>query len=58
MGVDPLIALLDPDGTPIAGDDDMGGVLDSLVENFELPADGTYTLVVSHANGGYDGRLP
>jgi tetratricopeptide (TPR) repeat protein len=57
VGVDPLIALLDPDGTPIAGDDDMGGVLDSLVENFELPADGTYTLVVSHANGGYDGRL-
>jgi len=56
-GVDPLIALLDPDGTAIAGDDDTGGVLDSLVENFELPADGTYTLVVSHANGGYEGKL-
>jgi tetratricopeptide (TPR) repeat protein len=55
--VDPLIALLDPDGTPIAGDDDFGGNLDSQIEDFELPADGTYTLVVSHANGGFDGPV-
>jgi tetratricopeptide (TPR) repeat protein len=57
VGVDPLIALLDPDGTPIAGDDDSGGTYDSQISNFELPADGTYTLVVSHANGGYNGLL-
>jgi tetratricopeptide (TPR) repeat protein len=55
--VDPLIALLDPDGTVIAGDDDFGGGLDSQIEDFGLPADGTYTLVVSHANGGFDGAV-
>lgn len=52
--VDPLITLLDPDGNPIAGDDDFGGGLDSLIDDFELPDDGTYTLLVSHAEGGYD----
>ncbi|GAB5491121.1 MAG: hypothetical protein Phog2KO_13360 [Phototrophicaceae bacterium] len=51
--VDPLITLLDPDGNPIAGDDDFGGVLNSLIDDFELPEDGTYTLMVSHAEGGY-----
>jgi tetratricopeptide (TPR) repeat protein len=57
VGVDPLIVLLDPDGTPIAGDDDNGGQYDSEISGFELPADGTYTLIVSHANGGYDGPV-
>jgi tetratricopeptide (TPR) repeat protein len=59
-GVDPLIAILDPEGNAIAGDDDAGGGvenLDSLVEGLELPMGGTYTLVVSHANGGYDGNV-
>lgn len=51
---DPLIALLGPDGEPLAGDDDFGGVLDSQIADFELPANGTYTLLVSHAEGGYD----
>lgn len=51
--VDPLITLLDPDGNPIAGDDDFGGALNSLIDDFELPEDGTYTLLVSHAEGGY-----
>lgn len=55
IGVDPLIVLLDPDGTAIGGDDDSGGGYDAQLANFELPADGTYTLIVSHANGGYDG---
>ncbi len=57
VGVDPLIALLGPDGAAIAGDDDLGGFFDSQIEAFELPADGTYTLVVSHANGGFDGTV-
>ncbi|MDQ7025636.1 MAG: tetratricopeptide repeat protein [Anaerolineae bacterium] len=50
---DPLIVLLDPNGNPIAGDDDFGGNLDSLIEDFELPMTGTYILMVSHAEGGY-----
>jgi tetratricopeptide (TPR) repeat protein len=56
-GVDPLISLLAPDGQAIAGDDDFGGELDSLIERFSLPVSGTYTLVVSHANGGYTGLV-
>jgi tetratricopeptide (TPR) repeat protein len=51
--IDPLISLLGPDGTPIAGDDDFGGNLDSAITDFELPADGTYTILLGHAEGGY-----
>lgn len=50
--VDPLMMLVGPEGIPIAGDDDFGSNLDSLIEGFELPEDGTYTLLVSHAEGG------
>ena len=56
-GVDPLLALLDADGFPLAGDDDDGGLLDALISAYELPADGMYTAVVSHANAGYEGRV-
>ncbi|NJN36529.1 MAG: DUF1559 domain-containing protein [Nitrospiraceae bacterium] len=55
VGVDPLIVLRDHDGMDLAGDDDFGGTLDAEIANFELPDDGTYTLIVSHANGGYNG---
>lgn len=55
VSVDPLIVLLNEAGEPIAGDDDFGGGLDSLIEDFRLPSDGIYTLVVSHANGGFNG---
>lgn len=57
VGVDALLVLLDPDGNAIAGNDDGGGNLDSLIEQFELPADGTYTAVISHANGGFSGEI-
>ena len=58
--VDPLIVVLGPDGEAIAGDDDFGrGLhdLDSLIEGLRLTQDGTYTIVVSHANGGFDGPI-
>jgi tetratricopeptide (TPR) repeat protein len=55
--IDPLIALLDPQGNPIAGDDDFGaatgGEVDAEITDFILPATGSYTLLVSHAEGGY-----
>ncbi len=57
MGVDPLLVLLDGDGNPIAGNDDGGGELDSMIGDFELPTDGTYTAVISHANGGFSGTV-
>lgn len=57
--VDALIAVLDPSGNPVAGDDDTGGgefALDAEVA-FTAEADGTYTLLISHANGGYTGLI-
>lgn len=57
VGVDPLLVLLDTDGNPIAGNDDGGGELDSLLRDYELPANGTFTAVISHANGGFVGTI-
>ncbi|MBZ0290675.1 MAG: tetratricopeptide repeat protein [Anaerolineae bacterium] len=54
---DPLIVLLDPNSQPILSDDDGGGNFDSAIEDFLIPSDGTYTLVVSHAGGGADGAV-
>jgi len=57
VGVDPLLVLLDPDGNPIAGNDDGGGEFDSLLNDYSLPDTGTYTAVISHANGGFTGTV-
>lgn len=54
---DPVIVLLGPDNQPLAGDDDSGNSIDSLISEFELPEDGTYTLLVSHAGGGSYGSI-
>jgi tetratricopeptide (TPR) repeat protein len=54
---DAVIVVLDPEGNPIAADDDSGVSLDSLISGFTLPADGTYTLLVSHAGGGSYGSV-
>jgi hypothetical protein len=43
---DPRINLLAPDGSWLIADDDGGEGLNSLIANFELPADGTYTVKV------------
>jgi tetratricopeptide (TPR) repeat protein len=54
---DPVIVLLDTAGKPIAGDDDSGGNFDAAIEDFVVPADGIYTLIVSHAGGTPDGPV-
>jgi len=56
-GVDPLLVLLDVDGKPLLGDDDGGGETDALIANYELPAEGAYTVMVSHANAGFEGKI-
>lgn len=59
--VDPLLIVLDPDGNPIAADDDSGaraaGGLDAQITRLTLPSDGTYTIVVSHSLGGSEGLI-
>lgn len=55
--VDPLIVLIGPSGQPLAGDDDSGGGLTSLIRNLALSSDGTYTVLLSHAMGGSNGQV-
>ena len=56
-GADPLLVLLDAGGLPVAADDDGGGQRDALISAFALPADGIYTVMLSHANAGYQGMV-
>lgn len=54
---DPLIVLLDPDGTPIASDDDSGINLNAVLFDVSIPRSGTYTLLLSHAGGRDSGSV-
>ncbi len=49
---DPRIQLIDPNGQVLAEDDDSGGGSNALIERFELPADGEYTIRISTWSGG------
>ncbi len=60
--VDPLILVLDPDGTPLIFNDDAdadpaNGVLDAVIAGYEVPTAGIFTLVVGHALGGSEGDI-
>ena len=56
--VDPLIVLFGPENQPLIGDDDISqNDYNASIDGFELPADGRYTLVVSHAEGGSNGTV-
>lgn len=54
---DPLLVLLDPNGIPIASDDDSGVNLDAVISHLELPTDGQYTILLNHAGGGATGDV-
>jgi SH3-like domain-containing protein len=55
--VDPLLVLLNPDGVAIMSDDDSGVNLTAVIVDFIIPADDTYTLVLSHASYGTEGAV-
>lgn len=55
--VDSLLVLLDPDGNPIMANDDGGQGLNAFFVDFSLPEDGTYTILVGHARGGWSGTI-
>jgi tetratricopeptide (TPR) repeat protein len=54
--VDPMLVLLDADGTPIAWNDDTEGSLDSLLK-YKFTDGGSYELLVTHAGGGSEGEF-
>jgi tetratricopeptide (TPR) repeat protein len=54
--VDPLIMIFDENHVPMIGDDDLGrDNFNAAITDFVIPEDGTYTLVISHAEGGANG---
>lgn len=57
--IDTLIIVLGPDGTPLYGQDDVAMNQDprAIIDNFEVPEDGEYTLVVTHAGGPRVGEV-
>lgn len=54
---DPLIVLLDPQGNPVAADDDGGGEMNARIDAYPVVETGTYTLLVGHAGGSPDGPV-
>lgn len=57
QSTDPLLVLLDPDQKPLVANDDSGGELNARIENFVIPADGVYLVVLGHAGGDSDGPV-
>lgn len=61
--VDPLILLVNANGAPVAGNDDVlrqDGTyisMNSYIQNYEVTRSGIYTLYVSHAGGGSYGNI-
>lgn len=55
--IDTLIVLLDESGTPVAADDDGGNSGVALLQNFVLPSEGDYTLIVANSLGGGSGEI-
>lgn len=55
--VDPLMVLLNEDGQVLAANDDYGDTIDAAIFDFQLPSDGTYTVLVSHSLGGFEGQV-
>jgi tetratricopeptide (TPR) repeat protein len=56
-GVDPIMVILRANGEALYGVDDNLGAVDIFLENYEMPEGGNFTLVVSHAFGGWDGDI-
>jgi serine protease Do len=50
--IDPFIVILDENGVPVAMNDDSEG-LNSLVEGFEVPADGSYFILATTFLGSF-----
>jgi hypothetical protein len=54
---DAALKLRDSSGKELASDDDSAGNLNARIEHFTVPADGTYTIVVTSNSGSAGGRF-
>lgn len=56
--VDTVMVILSPDGKPVDGNANSSEVdLAAILNDFEVPQDGTYTLLITHANGPHNGSV-
>ncbi len=55
--VDSLLVLTDDAGAALIADDDGAGAFDARIDDYVLPADGTYRLLLGHAGGEATGAL-
>jgi tetratricopeptide (TPR) repeat protein len=55
--VDPLLVLMDEQGTPLAGSDDIELDFNAAIMDYTIPANGLYVILLSHSGGGADGQI-
>ncbi len=56
--VDPLLVIVDANENALVANDDAAvGNLNAVIEDYEIPEDGLYTLIVGHARGGFNGNI-
>ena len=56
VDADPLLLVMDPNGSNLTANDDSGQWWDSIVQ-FRAPMSGEYTVVLTHAGGSSEGRV-
>lgn len=55
--IDSLLILADNQLKPLTADDDSGGNMNAAITNYVLPADGSYSVILSHAGGNPNGNV-
>jgi tetratricopeptide (TPR) repeat protein len=55
--IDSLLILADAKLNPLTADDDSGGNMNASIKDFVLPADSSYSVILSHAGGNPEGPV-
>lgn len=55
--IDLLLILADNQLKPLTADDDSGGNMNAAITNYVLPANGSYSVILSHAGGNPNGNV-
>ncbi len=50
--IDPLLVILDAEGSPLVADDDSAGNLGAFIQDYLFDEEGEYTLIIGQAAGG------
>ncbi len=55
--IDSLLILADAQLNPLTADDDSGGNMNAAITDYVLPANGSYSVILSHAGGNPNGNV-